>query len=144
LEGGTRVSYCSARAREGEKRKASSHDGSEEVLKVVASSELDVSDLLLHLLSPSGPLGPRDVDSSKSRALLTRVLESGSDRLGDGVLDVGRLVDQVEVLSTGLTDDSGVRSIEVDVVGDLLPEALENGEVLVVGALLDNGGGVSL
>lgn len=59
----------------------------------------------------------------------------------------------MEVLSSGLSDDSRVGSVEVDVLGDLLPETLEDGggsgevktsEGLVIDALLDDLGSGSL
>jgi len=62
-------------------------------------------------------------------------------------------VDQMEVLSSSLSDDSRVGSVEVDVLGNLLPQSLEDGggsgEVktgkgLVVDALLDDLGSGSL
>jgi hypothetical protein len=60
---------------------------------------------------------------------------------------------QVEVLSTGLSDDPGVTLVDVEVLGNVLPELLEDvggsgkveaGKVPVVDALLDNLGRVTL
>jgi len=131
-----------------------SHDRSQEVGPILAASNLDPVDLLLHNLSPSSvPKALRDVNPSQSRALLSRVLESRSNALKNSLPDVGRLVDQVEVLSSGLSDDSRVGSVEVNVLRDLLPESLEDGggsgevqtrEGLVVDALLDDLGSGSL
>lgn len=131
-----------------------SHDGSEEVAPVLARSDLDLLDLGLHDVSPSGlPQALGHVHPAEGGALLSRVLEPGPDRLEDGLLDVCALVDEVEVLASRLSDDARVGSVEVDVVGDLLPESLEDGgrsgevesgELLVVDALLDNRGSVSL
>lgn len=128
-------------------------DRSHEVGPVLARPNLDLLDLALHLLPPSSlPQALGHVHPSERGALLSRVLEPGSDRLDHGLLDVGRLVDQVEVLSAGLSDDTRVGSVEVDVVGDLLPESLEDGgrtgevetgELLVVDTLLDDLGCVS-
>lgn len=71
------------------------------------------SELLLELR----PHGLRHVDSGGGRALLALVLEGTSQGGQDGVVDRGGLVDQVEVLTTGLTHDSWV--VSVDILGQV-------------------------
>lgn len=80
------------------------------------------------------------------------VLESSSNSLNYARLDVGRGMVEVEVLTTGLTNNSGVASVNVEVLGDVLPEfsedvggtsEVETSKLLVIDALLDNLRGIT-
>jgi hypothetical protein len=131
----------------------SSDDGSDKVLPLGGRSDGDLLDLLLQDALKLGPLGLGNVTPREGGTLLSLVLEPGSDGLHDARLDVGRRVVQVEVLSTGLSDDPGVTLVDVEVLGNVLPELLEDvggsgkveaGKVPVVDALLDNLGRVTL
>jgi hypothetical protein len=131
----------------------SSDDGSDKVLPLGRRSDGDLLDLLLQDALKLGPLGLGNVTPREGGTLLSLVLETGSDGLHDARLDVGRRVVQVEVLSTGLSDDPGVTLVDVEVLGNVLPELLEDvggsgkveaGKVPVVDALLDNLGRVTL
>ena len=54
------------------------------------------------------------------------VLESATDRTDDGSTEVGRRVNELEVLATGLADNARVAQVPVNVVADLLPERAED------------------
>lgn len=56
----------------------------------------------------------------------TLVLERAAYTLHDRVRDIRRRVDEVKVLSTGLTNETRVTLVVVDVRGDILPELLED------------------
>lgn len=102
-------------------------DGTHEVLELLDRTNRDGSDLVKQLLLElTLPHGLGNIEARESRALLTLVLESGTDGLGDGSVNVGRLVNHVEILTTGLTDDTGVASVLVKVVTNLLPEVTED------------------
>lgn len=58
--------------------------------------------------------------------ILTLVLERGPDSLVDGVLDICRRVDEVEILAASLADNTRVALVDVQVGRDVLPELLEN------------------
>ena len=77
------------------------------------------------------------------------VLESTSDSLKDAVSDISGGVVEVEVFTTGLSNNSRVASVLVEVGGNVLPERLEDvsrsgkvetGKLSVLNALLDNVG----
>lgn len=98
------------------------------------------------------PERSRNVAPRKGRALLTRVLESSSDSLNDTRLDVGRRVIEMEVFTTSFTYNSGVAPVDVEVLGNVLPELsedvgrtseVETSKLLVINTLLDNLRGVS-
>lgn len=83
---------------------------------------------------------------------MARVLESSSDSLNYARLDVGRGMVEVEVLTTGLTNNSGVASVNVEVLSNVLPEfsedvggtsEVETSKLLVIDALLDNLRGIT-
>lgn len=61
-------------------------------------------------------------------ALLALEFKGTADGLDDGVTDICRLVDEMEVLSTGLTNDARVAAVLAigDAVGDLSIEAAED------------------
>lgn len=56
----------------------------------------------------------------------TLVLERAAYTLHNRVRDIRGRVDKVEVLSTGLTNETRVTLVVVDVRGDILPELLED------------------
>ena len=56
----------------------------------------------------------------------TLVLERAAYTLHDRVRDIRRRVDKVEVLATGLTNETRIALVVVDVRGDILPELLED------------------
>lgn len=124
------------------------NDGSHEVLELLDWALADRVDRLDELVLESViPQRSGNVHSREGRALLSLVLEGSADRLEDGLLEVGRRVDEVEVLSTSLTDDSGVAGVVVNVVDDLLPQGsedegatseVESSELSVLNAGLDN------
>lgn len=97
------------------------------VLSGVANAQL--LDLGNQLLLELSPLRLGDIKSGSSTALLTLVLESTSDGLLDGVVDVGGRVDQVEVLTTGLANNSGVATVSTlaDTLADGGIELSEHG-----------------
>ncbi|KAI3479488.1 hypothetical protein L1887_58446 [Cichorium endivia] len=102
-------------------------DGAHEVLELVHGADRDLGDLVEQLLLELAlPHGLGHVQARERRALLALVLEGGADGLGDGGVDVGRLVDHVEVLAAGLADEARVAAVLVEVVADLLPELAED------------------
>lgn len=123
-------------------------DGSGEVSPLGTWADSDTIHLLnKRLLETTLPHRPGNITSCESRALLARVFEGSSDSLNDTRLDIGRGVVQVEVLSTSLTDNSGVTSVLVEVGSNLAPKTLEDlgtsgevktSELSVVDTLLDN------
>lgn len=146
----------SQRDEEKRKKEASSgvHDGAHEVLKGVDGSLGNLVDLLDKdvLEATLGlPEGAGDVEASESRTLLALVLEGSTDSLDGGGADIGRRVNELPVLSTGLSDHAGVAEVLVHVLGDRLPERLEDvsrsgeveaGEVLVGDGAVDELDGV--
>lgn len=102
------------------------NDGSNKGVKVAGAADLG---FLLKALDERLELRPevgRDVDARGGTALLALVLKGTTDSVVEDVLDISRLVHKVEVLATSLTDDARVSAIGVDVLGDLLPEVVED------------------
>ena len=128
-------------------------DGTGEVVPLGAWADGDLASLGSEsVLEATLPERAGDVSTAKSRALLARVLETGTDSLDDAGLNVGGGVVEVEVLATGLTDKTGVALVLVEVVAGLGPERLEDlsgageverGKVLVVHALANDLRGVT-
>jgi hypothetical protein len=96
------------------------------VLEVGDGTNGDLSDLRLKLSLELLPHRLGNVETGEGRALLSLVLKGTTDGTDDGSADVGGRVDELEVLATSLTDDTGVGEVLVDVVADLLPEVLED------------------
>jgi len=122
------------------------------VLPLGRRTDGDLGDLGLQDALEFGPHTLGHVTPREGGTLLSLVLETGSDGLEDTGSDVGRRVVQVEVLSTGLSDDSGVSLVVVQVHGNVLPQLFEDvggsgkvetGKVPVVDTLLDDLGGVT-
>lgn len=109
-------------------------DGTHEVGVVSRVTDLDSLNLCDKLLLELGPHGLGDVDSRSGTALLTLELEGTTDSLLDSVVNLGRGVDQVEVLSASLTNDTGVASVST------LSNALADGAV----ELTEDGGASSV
>jgi hypothetical protein len=57
---------------------------------------------------------------------LTLVFESTTNGTDDGSTDIGRFVNELEVLSTSFTNETRVREVVVHLSGNLLPEVLED------------------
>lgn len=89
-------------------------DGTHEGIQLaVGASDGDLLDLGLQAGDELLGLGLGEVDAGGGRALLALVLESAADGVVDGVLDVGGRVDEVEVLSAGLADDTGELAVSL-------------------------------
>ncbi|KAI6770572.1 hypothetical protein HG530_005201 [Fusarium avenaceum] len=104
-------------------------DGTHEVGVVSRVTDLDSLNLSDKLLLELGPHGLGDVDSRSGTALLTLELEGTTDSLLDSVVNLGRGIDQVEVLSTSLTNDAGVASVSAlsNTLADGAVELTEDG-----------------
>lgn len=83
-------------------------DGAAEVGEIGGVTDLQSRGLSDENFLESGPKGLGDVDAGGSAALLALVFESTTHGLLGSVLDVGRGVNQVEVLATSLTNDARV------------------------------------
>lgn len=103
-------------------------DGTHEVAVVPRLTLRNLGNLSLELLLKLGPERLGDIESRGGTALLTLVLKGTSDGLDDGVVNLSRGVDQVEVLATSLTDDSGVGSESAlsDTIADGTIQLTEN------------------
>lgn len=88
---------------------------------------------LLRLLDQAslefGPDGRRHVEARGGAALLALVLERAADGVEDGVFNVGRRMDQVEVLAARLADDARVGFVSAlgDAGADLPVQLAEDG-----------------
>lgn len=60
-----------------------------------------------------------------SIVILTLVLECSSDSLNHRVLDIGTLVDNMEILAPSLTHNARVTLVHIQIVRDILPEFFE-------------------
>jgi hypothetical protein len=134
----------------GERR--STDDGTDKVLPFGRRTDGDLGDFFLHDSLKLGPHGFGHVSSGQGGTLLSLVFEPSSDGLEDTDLDVGRRVIQVEVFTSGLSDDPGVSSVSIEVHGNVLPELLEDvsgsgkvktGKLSVIDTLLDDLGRVT-
>jgi len=95
--------------------------GSVALVRLTQSLSLSSNNLL-----ELGPSRLRNVDSRSSRALLALEFKSTSDTRLGSVSNISRVVDNVEVLTTGLTNNSGVASVLGEVGCNLLVKGLEN------------------
>lgn len=86
-------------------------DGTAEVGVVPRLSDRNLLDLGHELLLELGPDGLGDVEAGGGAALLALELKGAADGVLDGIVQVGRWVDQVEVLAASLANDSGVGSV---------------------------------
>lgn len=131
------------------------NDGTHKVFPFGLRAELDLGDFLLQDLLESSLVPQRlgNIDSGQGGTFLALVFESCSNSLEDTFTGIGRRVVEVEVLATGFTDDSRVSSVVFEVVGDVLPELLEDAsragkvqrcEFLVLDAFLDDFSRLSL
>jgi len=103
-------------------------DGADEVVELFGGADLQLGDFGLEHGLGLLPEGLGVVGAGGGGALLALEFEGTADCVDDGVVDVGRLVDQVEVLATGLTDDAWV-ALELalgDAVGDLAVQRAED------------------
>lgn len=103
-------------------------DRTAEVGEVRGLADLDVLGLGNNVLDELVGDGRGHVGTGGGTALLALELEGSADSLDSRVADIGGLVDQVEVLTTGLTNNAGVAAVLAlgDAVGDLAVEAAEH------------------
>lgn len=135
--------------------RATVDNGTHESLEVLVGATLGN---VLHLLSHEGEelLGARlgDVGAGCSRALLALVLEGTANGVVDNVVDVGRGVDEVEVLARGLADNAGEIAVSLlsNTLADLAVDGaediggsdeVETGEFAVLEDSLGDLGGVT-
>lgn len=97
--------------------------GAHEVGVLPGDALLDGLGVVDELLLELGPDRLGHVQARGGTALLALVLKGAADGLDGGVVEVGRLVDQVEVLATGLTNNAGVGLVAA------LSNTLANGSV---------------
>lgn len=97
--------------------------GAHEVGVLPGNALLDGLGVVDELLLELGPDRLGHVQARGGTALLALVLESTTDGLDSGVVEVGRLVDQVEVLAASLTNDARVGLVAA------LSNTLTNGSV---------------
>lgn len=95
-------------------------DGAHEVAVLLGRANLELLNLGNKRLLELSPLGLWHIDTRGSAALLALVLKGTTDSLLGGVVDVGRGVNQMEVLSSSLSDHAGVASVST--VGDALAD----------------------
>lgn len=67
-----------------------------------------------------------NIKTGESRAFLSLVFESTSDSTDHGSTNIGRFVNELEVLSTSFSDETRVRKVVVHFRSDFLPEVLED------------------
>jgi hypothetical protein len=103
-------------------------DGTHEVEVLGGVANLDGLNLSDELLLELGPHGLRDVESGGGTTLLALELESTTDGLLDSIVNLSGRVNQVEVLATSLTNDTGVTSVSAlsDTLADSAVELTEN------------------
>lgn len=100
------------------------------MLESVDGTLADLGDLGLELRAETIlclPERARHIQARQGRALLSLVLESTANRLNDGGTNISRRVNELPVLATSLSDHSRVRQVLVHVVGNRLPQRLEDG-----------------
>lgn len=104
-------------------------DGADEVGVVLGVANLQLLGLGDQTSLDAAPQRGREVCARGGRALLALVLEGTADGVDDGVFDVGRGVDKMEVLATSLTDDARVALVAAlsDTVGNLAVQTAEDG-----------------
>lgn len=101
-------------------------DGGSEVLKVTDITHGQGLDLTLETCTDAGPEALGAVETGEGRALLTLEFKGGTDGLVDDDVGVGGGMNEMEVLTTGLTDDTGVATVGVDALANLPPELTED------------------
>lgn len=103
-------------------------DRTAEVGKIGWLTDLELLGLGGNLLQELIGDGSGDVCAGSSTALLSLEFEGSTDGLDDRVADIGRLVNEVEVLSAGFTNNARVAAVLAlsNAVGDLAIEATEH------------------